>query len=214
VIEPRKDAKVSVADAVGRESGRQHRPERKREFWEGPARSKSGACRRNFLRGNREISRSHVGARPSVPRSEGQGRNAEMKGREKSDGRVVPEKSPNIQERWREGAQRRGTRDNETPTGLRAGTRCHMGWNESVRCGSTAKLFVGAGCGSPACPDLSGGRPEMGVPTANAHRYVAAAASAAVGPSRQKMGGRSIAPASPCDYLPSRFIEPSIRCRV
>jgi hypothetical protein len=28
VIEPRKDAKVSVADAVGRESGRRNRPER------------------------------------------------------------------------------------------------------------------------------------------------------------------------------------------
>jgi len=65
VIEPRKDAKVSVADAVGRESGRQNRPERKREFWEGPARSKNGACRRNFLCGNREISRLLGGATPT-----------------------------------------------------------------------------------------------------------------------------------------------------
>ena len=146
MIEPRKDAKVSVADAVGRESGRQHRPERKREFWEGPARSKSGACRRNFLRGNREISRLHVGARPSVPRSEGQGRNAEMKGREKSDGRVVPEKSPNVKEAMegrrptkRSSGQRNTDRTqsrNEVSHGLervREAARSHEVWWPDVR---------------------------------------------------------------------------------
>ncbi len=95
MMEPRKDVKVSVADAVGRRAEGKTDRSVKREFRKGPARSKSGACRRNFLRGNREISRLLVRCKADEPRSEGQGRNAEMNDREKSDGLVVPKKSPN-----------------------------------------------------------------------------------------------------------------------
>jgi hypothetical protein len=61
VIEPRKDAKVPDADAVGRESGRQYRPERKREFWEDRRGRRAGHADENFSCGNREISRLLVG---------------------------------------------------------------------------------------------------------------------------------------------------------
>lgn len=98
MIEPRKDAKVSVADAVGRRA-------------EGKTEQSDSASSERDRRGRRAghadetscagTGRSHgccLSAMLEQPRSEGQGRNAEMNDREKSDGLVVPEKSPNEQE--------------------------------------------------------------------------------------------------------------------
>lgn len=96
-MEPRKDAKVSVADAVGRSAEGETDQSDSASSERNRRGRRAGHADENSLHGNREISRS-LGGELTEPRSEGQGRNAEMNDREKSDGFVVPEKSSNAKE--------------------------------------------------------------------------------------------------------------------
>ena len=97
-MEPRKDANDSVADAVGR-SAEGNTDQNDNASSERNRRGRrAGHANENSLHGNREISRSLGGEEPTEPQCEGQGRNAEMTDREKSDGFVVPEKSSNAKE--------------------------------------------------------------------------------------------------------------------
>jgi hypothetical protein len=99
-----------------------------------------------------------------------------MNGPEKSDSAILAMKPANKAgapaAEWAE--RRAGTKGNaghRTRDGLRAAVACHRGWTRvraaaSQRC-SPSTPEVGAECANRACSDLSGGRPVMGVPTAN-----------------------------------------------
>jgi RNA-directed DNA polymerase len=91
-IEPRNQV-LRGADAVIR-SGRPHSHRRHREAVGDPARSETPRTYGFFLRGSREIPRSLVA--PAAGRiGKAEGRTPMMHGRGKSDGGVVPTKSPN-----------------------------------------------------------------------------------------------------------------------
>lgn len=99
-----------------------------------------------------------------------------MNGPEKSDSAILAMKPANKAgapaAEWAE--RRAGTKGNaghRTRDGLRAAVACHRGLGPCTgRCAqrcSPSSPKVGAECANRACSDLSGGRPVMGVPTAN-----------------------------------------------
>ena len=135
-----------------------------------PAQSKTLRMRGNILHGNREIPASSI---PWVDRLEkATSRTSRMHEVGKSDDLVVPGKRANKGRRPAESVEGRGSAKGNGRRGATPRTQSRIGVSllasrvrEVASAASPPQPEVGAGCGSSARPDLSGGLPVRAVPT-------------------------------------------------